>query len=79
VSPEVSVKTFLGVYTEEFTDDLDGEHFGVAELRSRTAAARRLLTLEPIVSQTENGCDEGVKIHESGDLLYGVGLEHHRA
>jgi hypothetical protein len=37
------------------------------------------LTLEPIVSQTENGCDEGVKIHESGDLLYGVGLEHHRA
>jgi hypothetical protein len=37
------------------------------------------LFLEPIVCEAENGDDEGVKIHESGDLLYGVGLEHHRA
>jgi hypothetical protein len=64
VPPEVGVKALLGVYAEELADDLDGQHLGVGELRSRTAAAWRLLLPEPIVRQTEHGCDEGIKIHE---------------
>jgi hypothetical protein len=49
VPPEVGVNALLGVYAEELADDLDGQHLGVGELGSRTAAARRLLFPEPIV------------------------------
>jgi hypothetical protein len=40
VPPEVGVKALLGVYPEELADDLDGQHLGVGEVGSRTAAAR---------------------------------------
>jgi hypothetical protein len=30
----------------------------------------QLLIFEPVIGEAEIGRDEGVKIHESGDLLY---------
>jgi hypothetical protein len=74
VTSKIVVEALLSVYSQELTDDLDGQHFRVAKLGRRTALARRLLSLKPIVGHAENGDDEGAKIHYR-DLLYACWLE----
>jgi len=75
VAPEVGEELGVFVYAQELTDNLDGEDFGVAECRGRSAFSEASEVLDAIVYEAEDRDDEGVKIHESGDLLLAsVGL-----
>ncbi len=75
VAPEVGKELRIFVYPQEFTDNLDGEDFRVAERRGRSAFSEASEILDAIVYEAEERDDEGVKIHESGDLLLAsVGL-----
>jgi hypothetical protein len=63
VPSEVAADGLVGVEPQELSDDLDGDDLRVGKLRSRAALADTLC-FEPIVHETEDGHDEGAKIHE---------------
>jgi hypothetical protein len=61
VTLEVGVEALLGVDARKLAhDDLDGQDLGIGKL-GLGAALRRLLALEPIVGEAENGRDEGAE------------------
>ena len=66
VAPEVRKEFRVFVESQELTDDLDGEHFGVAERGSGPAPSEAPeLFLESVVDEAEeDGDDEGAKIHK---------------
>jgi hypothetical protein len=66
---EEEVDAFVGVDAEKLPDDLDGEDFGVGELRGGTALADAA-SVEPIVHEAEDGHDEGALRSTREDLLY---------
>jgi hypothetical protein len=63
VPSEVAIECLVGVYSEELTDDLDGEDLRVGEpgRRSTTSKAQ---PLEAVVHEAKDSHDEGAKIHE---------------
>jgi hypothetical protein len=63
VPSEVAVDAFVGVESQELTDDLDGEDFRIGKLGARPALADTP-SFELIIHQAEDGNDEGAKIHE---------------
>jgi len=69
VTPEVGEELCIFVESQELTDDLDGEDFGVAERGGGSACSEASEVGYAVVYKAEDGDDEGVKIHESGDLL----------
>src|SRR5829696_8859822 len=69
VTPEVGEELCIFVESQELTDDLDGEDFGVAERGGGSACSEASEVCYAVVYKAEDGDDEGVKIHESGDLL----------
>src|SRR4051812_11504290 len=71
VPPEVAADGLVGVEAEELADDLDGYDLRVGELGGRAALAYAL-AFEPIVYETEDGHDEGAKIHEKGPPSLGL-------
>jgi hypothetical protein len=75
VAPEVGKELRIFVYPQELTDNLDGEDFRVAERRGRSALSEASKLSDAVVYEAEDRDDEGVKIHEGGDLLLAsVGL-----
>jgi hypothetical protein len=75
VASEVGKEFCVFVYPQKLADDLDGEQFRVAERGSRSACSEAPEVSGVVVYEAEDGYDEGVKIHESGDLLVAsVGL-----
>ena len=63
VAPEVRKELCIFGESQKFADDLDGEHFRVAERWGGSAASDALL-FEPVVDEAEDGHDEGAKIHK---------------
>jgi hypothetical protein len=63
VPTEEEVDVFIGVYAEELADDLDGKDLGIGDLGGRTALADAKI-LDSVVYETEDGHDEGAKIHK---------------
>jgi len=53
----------FGVYAEELAYDLEGKNLRVGDLRRRAALANAKI-LELVVYETEDGYDEGPKIHK---------------
>jgi hypothetical protein len=75
VAPEVGKEVRIFVESQELADDLDGEHFGVAERWGGSTCSETPEISDAVVYEAEDGYDEGVKIHESEDLLLAsVGL-----
>jgi hypothetical protein len=62
VTTEEEVDALVGVDTEELAYDLDSEDLGIGEFRGGTALADTT-PFEPVVHETEDGNDEGAKIH----------------
>src|SRR5215207_1292381 len=60
---EEEVNALVGVYAEKLAYDLDGQDFGVVKLRVGTALTDAA-PLKPVIDETEDGHDEGAKIHE---------------
>ncbi len=60
---EEAVDAFVGVYAEELAHDLDGEDLGVGELGCRSTASEAP-SFELVVDKSEDGHDEGAKIHK---------------
>ena len=80
VPSEVSVKSLVGVKTEELTYDLDGEDLRVGELRSGAAFAQGSPVFELVIHQAEDGeDDEGAKIHGKRPPSRFGWFGHHRA
>jgi hypothetical protein len=73
VRAEEEVDVLVGVYAEELSYDLDGEDLRVGELGGR-ATLTDTPSFELIVHQTEDGDDEGAKIHRKRSPLASVGL-----
>jgi len=67
VPSEVAVEWLVGVDAKEFSDDLDGENLRIGELWDGAALADTS-SFEVIVRQTQDGYDEGAKIHERPPL-----------
>ena len=78
VAPEVRKELCIFGESQKFADDLDGEHFRVAERWGGSAASDALL-FEPVVDEAEEGHNEGAKIHERRPPLRSVPLSQHRA
>jgi hypothetical protein len=62
VTTEEEVDALVGVDTEELAYDLDSEDLGIGEFRDGSALADTT-PFEPVVHETEDGNDEGAKIH----------------
>jgi hypothetical protein len=71
VPSEVVIECLVSVETEELADRFDGEDLGVREL-GRRATLTNAAILEVVVDETEDGDDEGVKIHERRPPLCSV-------
>jgi hypothetical protein len=71
--PEKAVDGLIGVYAEELADDLHSEDLRVGELGRRAALANAAI-LESVVDETEDGDDEGAKIHGRKSSFTLVGL-----
>jgi hypothetical protein len=73
VTPEVGEELCIFVESQKLTDDLDGEDFGVAERGGGSACSEASEVGYAVVYKAKDGSldddDEGVKIHESGDLV----------
>ena len=69
VAPEVGKELRIFVEPQELTDDLDGEDLRVKERRGGSALSQAPKVSDAVVDEAEDGYDEGVKIHEGGDLL----------
>jgi hypothetical protein len=63
VTPEVTEDRLVGVQAKKLTNDFDGENFGVRKFRQRTTRSETSV-LGSVVYETEDGDDEGAKIHE---------------
>ena len=75
VTPEVGEELCIFVESQELTDDLDGDDFGVAERWGGSVCSEASEVGYAVIYKAKDGDDEGVKIQESGDLLVGlVGL-----
>ncbi len=75
VAPEVLKEFRVFVESQELTDDLDGEHFRVAQRWGGSPSSQAPEASDAVVDEAEDGHDEGAKIHESEDLLLAsVGL-----
>ena len=76
VALEVGVETLLGVDPQELAYDLHRQHFRIAKFGLGATSPQLLLPHKLVIHLIENGYDEGVKIHESRDLLLAsVGLD----
>ena len=65
VAPEVRKEFRVFIESQELTNYLDGEHFGVAERGSGPAPSEAPEFLESVVDEAEeDGDDEGAKIHK---------------
>jgi hypothetical protein len=69
VTPEVGKELRLFIESQKLADDLDGDDFRVAERWGGSACSEAPEVSDVVVDEAEDGDDEGVKIHESGDLL----------
>jgi hypothetical protein len=67
VVPEVGKELRVLIESQELSDDLDGEHFGIGECGGGSTCSEASEVLDAIVYEAEDRDDEGVKIHESGD------------
>ena len=75
VAPEVGKELRVFIESQKLADDLDGDDFRVAERWGGSACSEAPEVGYMVVYEAEDGDDEGVKIHESGDLLLAwVGL-----
>ncbi len=75
MAPEVRKELCIFIESQELADDLDGEDFCVEERWGGSTCSEAPEILEAVVDEAEDGYDEGVKIHESEDLLLAsVGL-----
>ncbi len=64
VAPEVRKEFRVFIEPQELADDLDSEDFGVAECGGGSAPSETPAeVLDSVVDQTEDGDDEGAKIH----------------
>jgi hypothetical protein len=72
VAPEVLEEFGVFVEPEELTDDLDGEHFRVAERGSGSACSEAPEVHESVVYEAEDGYDEGAKIQEKTSATSGA-------
>jgi hypothetical protein len=64
VAPEVRKEFCIFIESQELTDDLDGEHFRVAQRGSWSAPSETPEVLESVIYEAEDGYDEGAKIHK---------------
>ena len=81
VAPEVGKELRIFVESQELTDDLDGEHFRVAQRWGGSTLSEAPEVSDAVVDEAEDGHDEGVKIHKkktSATSLYGA-IGQHRA
>jgi len=75
VTPEVVKELRIFAESQELADDLDGDDFRVAECCGGSTCSEAPELSDVVVDEAEDGADEGVKMHESGDLLLAwVGL-----
>jgi hypothetical protein len=75
VAPKVHKELRVFIESQELAYDLDGKDFGVAQRWGGSTGSETPEVLEAVVYEAEDGYDEGVKIHESEDLLLAsVGL-----
>jgi hypothetical protein len=79
VAAEVGKELRVFVYPQELTDNLDGEHFGVAERGSWSACPETPEFSDTVVDEAEDGNDEGAKIHERRPPLRWLVWSLHRA
>jgi len=70
VAPEIRKELGVFVEPQKLTDDLDGEHFRVAERRGRSTGSETPELGDAIVDEAEDGHDEGAKIHERKSSFY---------
>jgi hypothetical protein len=74
VAAEIAVDSLVGVESEELSDDLNSEDFGVGERRGRAALADTM-TLDSVVYETKDGYDESAKIQQKTSVAFGaIGL-----
>jgi hypothetical protein len=74
VAAEIAVDSLVGVESEELSDDLNSEDFGVGERRGRAALADTM-TLDSVVYETKDGYDESAKIQQKTSVGFGaIGL-----
>ncbi len=64
VAPEVGEELRILVESQELTDDLYGEHFGVAQRWGGSTLSEAPEVSDAVVDEAEDGDDEGVKIHK---------------
>jgi hypothetical protein len=64
VVPKVRKEFRVFIESQELADDLDGEHFRVAERWSGSTCSETPEFSDTVVDETEDGHDEGAKIHE---------------
>ena len=62
VTPEVTKDPLVGVYPQELAYELYGEDFCVRKLGQGTTCSEGSV-FDPVVYETEDSDDEGVKIH----------------
>jgi hypothetical protein len=64
VAPEVREEFCVFVEPQKLTDDLDGEHFRVAQRGSGPTLSEAPEVLKSVVDEAEDRYDEGAKIHK---------------
>ena len=64
VAPEVRKEFRIFIESQELADDLDGEHFRVAERWGGSACSETPEISDAVVDKAEDGDDEGAKIHK---------------
>ncbi len=64
MAPEVGKDLRVFVESQELSDDLDGEDLRVAQRGGRSALSEISEVSDAVVDETEDGNDEGARIHE---------------
>ena len=64
VAPKVGKEFCIFIESQKLANDLDGDDFRVVESRSRSTCSERPEFSDAVVDETEDGDDEGVKIHQ---------------
>jgi hypothetical protein len=70
---EVAKDSLIGVHAEELSDDLYGEDLHVRKFGQGTTRSEASV-FDPVVDETEDGHDEGAKIHRKRPPLASIGL-----
>jgi hypothetical protein len=75
VAPKVGKEFCIFIESQKLANDFDGDDFRVAESRSGSTCSERPEFSDAVVDETEDGDDEGVKIHQRRPPFASVGLD----